>query len=131
METAFEEDKLAPEALAHSLEETCRQGLGLSFAVLAGMKPAELEDFCRSSGAAWASRMALAAYLLQCDACLAQHSGDAARAKAAAQESLYLYEHLHGNVAVPAEYRVEEKRAEVIRFLQRSSIDAAATRAKT
>ena len=64
--------------------------------------------------------MALAAYLLQCDAYLAQRLGNAARAQAAAQESLYLYEQLHGNAAVPAEYRVEENRADVIRFLQGS-----------
>lgn len=120
LDAAFEEDKVAPEELAHSIEETCRQGLGLSFAVLAGMNPSELENFCRSSGAAWASRMSLAAYLLQCDAYLAQRLGNATRAKAAAEEALYLYEQLHGNAAVPAEYRVEEKRADVIRFLQRA-----------
>ena len=120
LEATLEEEKIAPEELAHSIEETCRQGLGLSFAVLAGMKPGELEDFCRSSGGAWTSRMSLAAYLLQCDAYLAQRLGNEARAQAAAQEALYFYEQLHGNAAVPAEYRIEEKRGEVIRFLQRA-----------
>jgi hypothetical protein len=119
LDAALEEEKVAPEEFAHSIEETCRQGLGLSFAVLAGMNPSELEDFCRSGGGAWVSRMSLAAYLLQCDAHLAQRLGNEARAQAAAQEALYLYEQLHGNAAVPAEYRIEEKRGDVIRFLQR------------
>jgi len=92
---ALEEEKIAPEEFAHSIEETCRQGLGLSFAVLTGMNPGELEDFCRSGGGTWASRMALAAYLLQCDAHLAQRLGNKTRAQAAAQEALYLYEQLH------------------------------------
>ena len=111
---------MAPEEFAHSIEEACRQGLGLSFAVLARMNPSELEDFCRSGGGAWVSRMSLAAYLLQCDAHLAQRLGNAARAQAAAQEALYLYEQLRGNAAVPPEYRIEEKRGDVVRFLQRS-----------
>ena len=91
----------------------------MSFAVLAGMNPGELEDFCRAGGGAWASRMSLAAYLLQCDAHLAQRLGNDARAQLAAQEALYLYEQLHANAAVPAEYRIEEKREDVIRFLKR------------
>lgn len=119
LEASLEEEKIAPEEFAHSIEEACRQGLGLSFAVLAGMNPSELEDFCRSGGGAWASRMSLAAYLLQCDGHLAQRQGNEARAQAAAQEALYFYEQLHGNTAVPAEYRIEEKRQDVIRFLQR------------
>lgn len=119
LEASLEEEKIAPEEFAHSIEETCRQGLGLSFAVLAGMNPGELEDFCRSGGGAWTSRMSLAAYLLQCDAHLARRVGNEARAQAAAQEALYFYEQLHGNAAVPAEYLIEEKRGDVIRFLQR------------
>jgi hypothetical protein len=121
LEASLEEEKIAPEEFAHSIEETCRQGLGLSFAVLAGMNPGELEDFCRSGGGAWTSRMSLAAYLLQCDAHLAQRLGNEARAQAAAQQALYFYEQLHGSAAVPAEYRIEEKRGDVIRFLQRIS----------
>jgi len=39
--------------------------------------------------------VALAAYLLQCDAHLAQRLGNKTRAQAAAQEALYLYEQLH------------------------------------
>ena len=120
LEAALEQEEIIPEELGRSIEETSRQGLGLSFAVLASMNPGELVEFCRSSGAAWASRMTLAAYLLQCDAYLAQRLGNDGRAKAAAQEALYLYEQLHGNAAVPAEYRIEEKRADVIRFLQRA-----------
>lgn len=119
LEATLEAEKIAPEEFAHSIEETCRQGLGLSFAVLAAMKPGELEDFCRSGGGTWTSRMSLTAYLLQCDAYLAQRLGNEARAQAAAQEALYFYEQLHGNAAVPAEYRIGEKRGEVIRFLQR------------
>jgi hypothetical protein len=61
----------------------------------------------------------LAAYLLQCDAHLARLQGRDARAQVAAQEALYLYEQLHRDSAVPAEYRIEEKRGDVIRFLQR------------
>lgn len=116
---ALEEQNLAPEEFAYSIEESCRQGLGLNFATLAQMNPNELEGFCRSGGATWVSRMSLAAYLLQCDAHLAKRMGNEARAKAAAQEALYLYEQLHTNPAVPAEYRIEEKRGDVIRFLQR------------
>ena len=119
LDAALEEQKVDPEELAHSIEETSRQGLGLSFAVLAAMSPGELEEFCRSGGVTWPIRMTLAAYLLQCDAHLAQRLGNEARARAAAQEALYLYQQLHGNAAVPAEYRVEENRADVIRFLQR------------
>jgi len=119
LDAALEEQNIAPEEFASSIEETCRQGLGLSFATLGEMNPNELEDFCRSGGATWVSRMSLAAYLLQCDAHLAQRTGNDARAKVAAQEALYLYEHLHDNPAVPAEYGIEEKRADLIRFLQR------------
>ena len=53
------------------------------------MNPRELEDFCRSGGGTWASRMALAAYLLQWDAHLAQRLENKTRAQAAAQEALY------------------------------------------
>ena len=91
----------------------------MSFETLAGMNPSELEDLCRSGGGTWAGRMSLAAYLLQCDAHLAQRLGYEARAQAAAQEALYLYEQLRGDSTVPAEYRIEEKRGDVIRFLQR------------
>jgi hypothetical protein len=115
----LKEQNVDPEEFAHSIDETCRQGLGLSFETLAGMSPGELEDLCRAGGATWTSRMALAAYLLQCDARLAQRLGYEARAKTAAQEALYLYEQLHSDPTVPAEYRIEEKRGEVIRFLQR------------
>jgi hypothetical protein len=83
------------------------------------MSPGELAYFCRAGGGTWASRMSLAAYLLQCDAHLAQRQGNEARAQGAAQEALYLYEQLHRDSTVPAEYRIEEKRGEVIRFLQR------------
>jgi hypothetical protein len=120
LSAALEEENLAPEEFAHAIEETCRQGLGLSFATLAGMTPGELADFSRSGGGTWASRMSLAAYLLQCDAHLARRQGYEARAQAAAQEALYLYEQLHCDPAVPAEYGIEEKRGDVIRFLQRS-----------
>jgi hypothetical protein len=116
---ALEEENLAPEEFAHSIDETSRQGLGLSFETLAGMNPTQLESFCRSGGGTWASRMSLAAYLLQCDAHLAQRLGFDARAQTAAQEALYLYEQLHADPTVPAEYQIEEKRGEVIRFLQR------------
>ena len=119
LDVALEKEKVTPEELAHSIEETCRQGLGLSFATLAGMNPSELQDVFRSGGGTWASRMSLAAYLLQCDAHLAHRRGDEPRARAAAQEALYLYEQLHGNSAIPAEYRIEENRGEVIRFFQR------------
>lgn len=119
LDAALEEQKVAPEEFAQSIEETCRQGLGLSFAVIAGMSPSELEDFCRSGGGTWASRMALAAYLLQCDAHLAHRLGNETRAQAAAQEALFFYEQLHRDAAVPAEYRIEENRGDVIRFLQR------------
>jgi hypothetical protein len=119
LDAALEEENLAPEEFAHSIDETCRQGLGLSFETLAGMNPTQLESFCRSGGGTWASRMSLAAYLLQCDAHLAQRLGYAARAQTAAQEALYLYEQLHGDPTVPAEYRIKEKRGDVIQFLQR------------
>ncbi len=119
LDAALEEEMIAPEEFAHSIEETCRHGLGLSFAILAEMNPTELEDLCRSGGGTWASRMSLAAYLLQCDAYRAQRLGNEARAQAAAQEALYLYEQLHADSTVPAEYRIEEKRGDVIRFLQR------------
>jgi hypothetical protein len=119
LEAALEEQNIAPEEFAHSIDETCRQGLGLSFETLAGMNPSELEGFCRSSGGAWAGRMSLAAYLLQCDARLAQRLGYETRAQTAAREALYLYEQLHGDPTVPTEYRIEEKRGDVIRFLQR------------
>jgi hypothetical protein len=115
---ALEEENLAPEEFAHSIDETCRQGLGLSFETLAGMNPTQLESFCRSGGGTWASRMSLAAYLLQCDAHLAQRLGYEARAQTAAQEALYLYEQLHADPTVPAEYQIKEKRGDVIRFLQ-------------
>jgi hypothetical protein len=118
LEATLEEQNVAPEEFAHSIDETCRQGLGLGFETLAGMSPSELEGFCRSSGGAWAGRMSLAAYLLQCDARLAQRLGYEKRAQTAAQEALYLYEQLHSDPAVPAEYRIEEKRGDVIRFLQ-------------
>jgi hypothetical protein len=116
---ALEEVNLAPEEFAHSIDETCRQGLGLSFETLAGMNPTQLESFCRSGGGTWASRMSLAAYLLQCDAHLAQRLGYAGRAQTAAQEALYLYEQLHADPTVPAEYQIKEKRGDVIQFLQR------------
>lgn len=116
---ALEEENLAPEEFAHSIDETCRQGLGLSFEMLAGMNPTQLESFCRSGGGTWASRMSLAAYLLQCDAHLAQRLGYAGRAQTAAQEALYLYEQLHADPTVPAEYQIKEKRGDVIQFLQR------------
>jgi hypothetical protein len=119
LDAALEEQLIAPKEFAHSIEETCRQGLGLSFGTLAGMSPSELEDLCRSGGRTWAGRMSLVAYLLQCDAHLAQRLGNEARAQAAAQEALYLYEQLRGDSTVPAEYRIEEKRGDVIRFLQR------------
>jgi hypothetical protein len=119
LDAALEEENVAPQELAHSIEETCRQGLGLSFGTLAGMSPGDLADFCRSGGGTWASRMSLAAYLLQCDAHLAQRQGNEVRARTAAEEALYLYEQLHRDSAVPAEYRIEEKRGDVIRFLQR------------
>ena len=118
LDAALAEENIAPQEFAHSIAETCRQGLGLNFETLAGMSPGELVDFCRSGGGTWASRMALAAYLLQCDAHLAQKQGYEARAQAAAQEALYLYEQLRGNAAVPAEYGIEEKREAVIRFLK-------------
>ena len=116
---ALEEENLAPEEFAYSIDETCRQGLGLSFETLAGMNPTQLESLCRSGGGTWASRMSLSAYLLQCDAHLAQRRGYAARAQTAAQEALYLYEQLHADPTVPAEYQIKEKRGDVIRFLQR------------
>lgn len=119
LDATLDEQNVAPEEFAHSIDETCRQGLGLSFETLAGMSPGELEDLCRAGGATWASRMALAAYLLQCDARLAQRLGYETRAQTAAQEALYLYEQLHGDPTVPAEYRIEEKRGDVIQFLQR------------
>lgn len=119
LDAALEEENLAPEEFAHSIDETCRQGLGLSFETLAGMNPTQLESFCRSGGGTWASRMSLAAYLLQCDAHLAQRLGYAARAQTAAQEALYLYEQLHADPTVPAEYQITEKRGDVIQFLQR------------
>jgi hypothetical protein len=56
---------------------------------------------------------------LQCDAHLAQRLGFDARAQTAAQEALYLYEQLYADPTVPAEYQIEEKRGNVIRFLQR------------
>jgi hypothetical protein len=118
LDAALEEQNIAPEEFAHSIDETCRQGLGLSFETLAGMNPSELEGFCRSGGGTWASRMSLAAYLLQCDAHLAQRLGYEGRAQAAAREALYLYEQLHADSTVPPEYRIEERRGDVIRFLQ-------------
>ncbi len=57
--------------------------------------------------------MALAAYLLQCDARLAQRLGYETRAQTAAQEALYLYEQLHGDPTVPAEYRNRGKATEM------------------
>jgi hypothetical protein len=57
LEGALEEENLAPEEFGDSIEETCRQGLGLSFGTLAGMSPGELADFCRLGGGTWASRM--------------------------------------------------------------------------
>jgi hypothetical protein len=118
-EATLEEQNVDPEEFAHSIDETCRHGLGLSFETLAGMNPGELEDLCGAGGATWASRMALAAYLLQCDARLAQRLGYETRAHTAAQEALYLYEQLHRDPTVPGEYRIEEKRGDVIQFLQR------------
>ena len=118
LSAALEEENLAPEEFAQSIEETCRQGLGLSFEILAGMSPGDLADFCRSGGGTWASRMTLAAYLLQCDAHLARRQGYEARAQSAAREALYLYEQLNRDSAVPEEYGIEEKRGDIIRFLQ-------------
>ena len=115
----LKEENLAPEELAYSIDETCRQGLGLSFETLAGLNPTQLESLCRSSGGNWASRMTLAAFLLQCDANLADRLGYETRAQTAAQEALYLYEQLHADPAVPAEYQIAEKRGEIIRFLLR------------
>ncbi len=46
----LEEQNIDPEEFAHSIDETCRQGLGLSFETLAGMNPTELEDLCRNGG---------------------------------------------------------------------------------
>ena len=121
LDEALENQNIAAKEFASSIEEACQQGLGLNFATIAEMNPNELEDFCRKGGATWISRMSLAAYLLQCDAHLAERVGNETRAQAAAQEALYLYEQLHDNPAVPAEYRIEEKRDDLIRFLQRRS----------
>jgi hypothetical protein len=105
------------EDLQAAVEDSCQQGLGLSYATIRAMAPEELLALFRSGGRTWLERCYLAATLDACDAEISRRRCDVARARESGQRALYFYGVLIAEPTVPPEYDVQSKSQELLEFL--------------
>jgi hypothetical protein len=97
------------EDLQAAVENSCQQGLGLSYSTIRAMAPEDLLALCKSGGKTSMERCYLAATLDGCDAEIARMRSDAAHARESAQRALYFYGALIADPTVPPEYDIQSK----------------------
>jgi hypothetical protein len=105
------------EDLQAAVENSCQEGLGLSYTTIRAMTPEELLALFKSGGRTWLERCYLAAMLDACDAEIARRRIDIARARESAQRALYFYSVLLAEPSVPPEYDIQSKSDELVQFL--------------
>ena len=105
------------EDLQAAVEDSCQQGLGLSYGTIRAMTPEDLLALFRSGGRTWVERCYLAATLDACDAEISRRRHDVTRARESAQRALYFYSVLIADPSVPGEYDVQNKSEELLQFL--------------
>jgi hypothetical protein len=105
------------EDLQAAVEDSCQQGLGLSYATIRAMAPEELLALFRSGGRTWLERCYLAGTLDACDAEISRRRRDVTRARESAQRALYFYGVLIDEPTVPPEYELQSKSQELLELL--------------
>ena len=99
------------------IEESCRRALGLSYATIREMPPANLVELLRSGGATWMDRCFLAGILHEYDAETSRRSGEVARARESAERALYLYSVLKADEGASPDYEIQRRSEQLMKLL--------------
>jgi hypothetical protein len=100
-----------------TIEDSCRQALGLSYATIRAMPPEHMVELLCAGGGTWMDRCFLAGILHEYDAETSRQSGDMARARESSERALYLYSVLETDPGVPPDYEVQKRSERLMKLL--------------